>query len=94
MDAGTSSEQLLLLGQILFIAGLVMGLVKVARDAGLPTRYAPAAAVFLGIAISLPIALVLNGPSALALVAGLLTGIATGLQASGYWSAGQTTLKG
>ena len=63
------------------IIPLITGLVAVAKQAGLPSRYAPIMAVVLGIVLVLD-----NNIS----VASLATGVFYGLSAVGLWEAGKT----
>ena len=75
-----------LVGGISIIA-LITGLVKIAREVGLPSKYAPALAVGLGIALGVSAALY----SANAVYLGLLGGIAAGLSASGLYDLGKVS---
>lgn len=59
----------------------VVGLVEIAKQAGLPSRFAPLASIALGVGLS-----ALLGSSWQASIA---QGIVVGLAASGLWSGGQ-----
>lgn len=64
------------------IVPLIVGVVQVFKQSGLPDQYAPVAALILGLAIAALIALSAGTFTA----ATILTGIAYGLSASGLYS--------
>jgi hypothetical protein len=65
------------------VVGLVMALVKIAREVGLPTKFAPALAILLGLAGGMGIAYQ-NGND---LVAGAVIGLVIGASAAGFYDA-------
>lgn len=75
-----------LVGGISIIA-IITGLVKVAREVGLPSKFAPALAVLLGMVLGVSAALY----AASAVYIGLLGGIAAGLSASGLYDLGKSS---
>lgn len=68
---------------------LIIGLVKVAREMGMKSKYAPALAVLLGIIFGVSAALY----SASAVYVGIIGGIAAGLGASGLYDLGKIGAK-
>lgn len=64
---------------------LVIGIVAVARQAGLPSKYAPLASVLVGIVLAV-LADVTSTVDFDTWYSALVTGIATGLMASGLYS--------
>lgn len=64
---------------------VVIGLVKLAQQTGMPVKFAPALSVGLGIATGIVMAYQ-NGQSALA---GVVAGIVVGLSASGLYDLGK-----
>ncbi|MEA4924943.1 MAG: hypothetical protein VB084_06465 [Syntrophomonadaceae bacterium] len=66
---------------------VITGLVKVARAAGLPSKYAPALSVTLGAIIGISAAVFSDS----AVYLGGMGGIAAGLFASGIYDLGKTT---
>lgn len=75
-----------MIGGISAIA-VITGLVKVAREAGLPSKYAPALSVGLGMAIGVSASMFASS----AVYVGLFGGIAAGLMASGLYDLGKKT---
>lgn len=73
------------LSQFLYLVPLVVGLVQVAKVAGLSSKYAPLVSVLLGVAT----ATILSGVSAIA----ILGGVVLGLSASGLFSGVKSTVK-
>ena len=69
------------------IIAIITGLVKVAREVGLPSKFAPALAVGLGIALGVSAAMY----SSSAVYIGAIGGIAAGLSASGLYDLGKIT---
>jgi len=67
------------------IVGIITGLVRVAREAGLPSKYASALSVFLGIVIGVSAATYASS----ALYIGALGGIAAGLLSCGLYDIGK-----
>jgi flagellar biosynthesis protein FliR len=67
---------------------LVMGLVKVFREVGLPSKFAPITSVFIGVILGLAIALE-TGQS---YVAGVVIGIMIGLSSCGMYDIGKKAL--
>lgn len=67
------------------VLALIIGLVKVAREMGLPSKFAPAAALGLGIIGGIAVAYQ-NG---MAPVGGVVIGIALGLMACGIYDQGK-----
>jgi hypothetical protein len=63
------------------VVGLVMALVRLAREVGLPTRFAPAAALILGVLGGVAIAYQ-NG---VGYVEGAVIGLVIGAAASGFY---------
>lgn len=74
----------LTIGGISVIA-LIIGLVKVAREAGLPSKYAPVASVGLGIFFGVSAALYASS----AVYLGAIGGIAAGLLSCGLYDIGK-----
>lgn len=70
---------------------LVLGLVQLAKEVGLPSRWAGVAALALGVAcgLLLPLASVGDAPPARA----ALTGLVAGLSAAGAWSTGKALVQ-
>lgn len=66
---------------------LVIGLVKVAREVGLSSKYAPVASVGLGVVAGVVMANQNGDP----IIAGVVTGIAVGLMACGVYDVGKKT---
>lgn len=64
---------------------LVIALVKVARDAGLPSKYAPVASIALGALGGVGVALQQGDP----VVTGFVAGIVIGATACGIYDAGK-----
>jgi len=69
------------------VVGLVMALVKIAREIGLPTKFAPALAIVLGVAGGLGIAC----QGGTDLVGGAVIGLVIGASASGFYDAAKFT---
>ena len=69
-------------------AGIVTGLVQVAKTAGLQDRWAPLASVLLGLALGL----FYVAAAAVTWPVGVLGGIVAGLTASGLYSGTRATL--
>jgi hypothetical protein len=67
---------------------VIVGLVKVAREAGLPSKYAPALSVGIGAAIGVSAAFYASS----AVYLGLIGGIAAGLMASGLYDLGKKSI--
>ena len=67
------------------VLALIIGLVKVAREMGLPSKFAPAVALGLGIIGGIAVAYQ-NGMDP---VAGVVIGIALGLMACGVYDQGK-----
>ena len=67
------------------VLALIIGLVKVAREMGLPSKFAPAAALGLGVVGGVTVAYQ-NG---MAPVGGVVIGIALGLMACGIYDQGK-----
>lgn len=67
---------------------LVIGLVKVFREIGLPSKFAPIASVSIGIVIGLSIASETGQPYS----AGAAIGIAIGLSSCGMYDVGKKAL--
>lgn len=68
------------------IVALIKGLVKVARDIGMPSKYAPLMSVGLGIVLGIPATMI----TGLAFYYGIIGGIAVGLMASGSYDIGKS----
>lgn len=66
---------------------LVMGLVKVFREVGLPSKFAPITSVVFGIILGLVIAL----ESGQSCIAGAIIGIMIGLSSCGLYDVGKKT---
>lgn len=66
---------------------IIIGLVQMAKEAGLPARYAAAVAVCLGVIINAGVTIATGGD----VIGGLLLGIAVGLAASGLYSVARTS---
>lgn len=73
-----------LIGGVSAIA-LITGLVKVIQEAGLPSKFAPAVSVCLGIVIGVSSAFYADS----AILVGILGGIAAGLSACGLYDLGK-----
>ena len=71
------------------IVALIIGLVKVAREMGMPSKFAPALAVLLGVIFGVSAAMY----SASAVYVGIIGGIAAGLGASGLYDLGKISTK-
>jgi len=71
------------------IVALIIGLVKVAREMGMPSKFAPTLAVLLGVIFGVSAALY----SASAVYVGIIGGIAAGLGASGLYDLGKISTK-
>lgn len=69
------------------VVAIIMGLVKVAREAGLASKYAPILSVALGVIIGVSAALY----SSSAVYMGALGGIAVGLLSCGLYDVGKKT---
>lgn len=67
---------------------LVMGLVKVFREVGLPSKFAPIVSVFIGVILGLTMAIE-TGQS---YIAGVVIGIMVGLSSCGMYDIGKKTL--
>lgn len=67
------------------IVALIIGLVKVARETGLPSKYAPALSILLGVTFGVSAALYASS----AVYVGVIGGIAAGLGASGLYDLGK-----
>jgi flagellar biosynthesis protein FliR len=67
---------------------LVMGLVKVFREVGLPSKFAPIASVFIGVILGLTMASETGQPYS----AGAAIGIALGLSSCGMYDVGKKAL--
>lgn len=65
------------------VVGLVMALVKIAREGGLPTKYAPALAILLGLLGGVGIAYQ-NGNE---LISGAVIGLVIGASSAGFYDA-------
>lgn len=63
------------------VVGLVMALVRLAREVGLPTKYAPALALVLGVIGGIAIAY----EGGMAYVQGAVIGLVIGAAASGFY---------
>ena len=72
------------------VLALIIGLVKVAREMGLPSKFAPAASLGLGIVGGIAVAYQ-NGMEP---VGGIVIGIALGLMACGIYDQGKYTGEG
>ena len=72
------------------VLALIIGLVKVAREMGLPSKFAPAVALGLGVVGGIAVAYQ-NG---MAPVGGVVIGIALGLMACGIYDQGKYTGEG
>ncbi len=72
------------------IVALVIGLVKVSREAGLPSKFAPGVSLFLGVLFGLLMALEGEQP----LLGGALVGVVVGLSACGIYDVGKKTIDG
>ena len=68
---------------------VITGLVKVAREAGLPSKYAPAVSVGLGMVIGVTAAFYASS----AVYLGLIGGMAAGLMASGLYDLGKKAVE-
>ena len=68
------------------VVPLIVGLVEVAKGAGLEARWAPAMALGLGLAVSLGYQAALGMPAGAAWAQAGLSGLALGLAASGLYS--------
>jgi len=68
------------------LVSLTVGLVEVVKGAGLPHRFAPVAAIFIGLALSCFVA------TSVPMI--LLGGIAVGLMASGLYSGTRAMVAG
>jgi hypothetical protein len=71
------------------IVPLIIGLVQVLKQTGLPDRFAPVASLGLGLAFA---GVQIATGAALEPFAALLTGIAYGLSASGLYSGGRAVV--
>lgn len=80
MDVST----LILVGGVSAVA-LIQGLVKVAREAGLPSKYAPAVSVGLGAIIGISAATFADS----ATYVGLIGGVVAGLISCGLYDVGK-----
>lgn len=67
------------------IIALITGLVKVARELGLPSKYAPALAIVMGVIFGVSASLYASS----AVYTGALGGIAAGLLSSGLYDLGK-----
>ncbi len=74
-----------MIGGCISAIAIITGLVKVAREAGLPSKYAPAMSVSLGGIIGLSAALFAESAAYL----GLIGGIAAGLLSCGLYDVGK-----
>lgn len=81
MDVST----LMIAGGSISAIALIQGLVKVAREAGLPSKYAPALSVLLGGVIGITAALFASS----AVYLGLVGGVAAGLASCGLYDLGK-----
>jgi hypothetical protein len=72
------------------VVPLIVGLVEVAKGAGLGARWAPAVALGLGVALSLGYRAALGMPEGAAWAQAALSGLALGLAASGLYSGTRT----
>jgi hypothetical protein len=68
------------------VVPLIVGLVEMAKGAGLGARWAPAVALGLGLALSLGYRAALGVPEGAAWAQAALSGLALGLAASGLYS--------
>lgn len=71
---------------LLVLVPIVIALVQILRGVGLPTQFAPVAALVIGVTG----AIALTTPSVVAAIQGILVG----LSASGLYSGSKTTFKG
>ena len=69
------------------VVAVIIGLVKVAREAGLPSKFAPLVSVGLGIIIGVTAAFYAES----AVYIGILGGIVAGLASSGLYDVGKFT---
>lgn len=69
------------------VLALIIGLVRVARELGLPSRFAPAAALGLGILGGVAVAY----QQGMEYVGGIVIGIALGLMACGVYDQGKVS---
>lgn len=69
------------------VVGLVMALIKIARELGLPTKFAPALALLLGIVGGLAIA----HQQGADYVQGAVIGLVIGASAAGFYDAAKYT---
>jgi hypothetical protein len=72
------------------IVAIITGLVKVAREIGLPSKFAPILSVVLGVILGVTTSLY----AANSIFIGIIGGIATGLAASGLYDLGKITTQG
>ena len=71
------------------IVALIIGLVKVAREMGMPSKFAPALAVLLGVIFGVTAAMYASSE----VYVGIIGGIAAGLGASGLYDLGKISGK-
>ena len=71
---------------IVAIVPVILGLVQVAKQVGLPSKFAPLVSIALGVGL-----VALTGAS---WQADIVQGIIAGLAASGLWSSGKSTFEG
>lgn len=67
------------------VVAVIMGLVKAAREAGLPSKYAPLLSVAIGLIIGITAALYASS----AIYIGALGGVAAGLLSCGLYDVGK-----
>jgi len=67
------------------VVALIIGLVKAAREAGLPSKFAPLLSIVIGIIIGVTAALYASS----AVYIGILGGIAAGLMSCGLYDVGK-----
>jgi len=75
-------------GTVLFLTPIIVGLVQVGKKMGIPARYCPLLAVFLGIGVSFVYQPIPNYPEA------LIEGIMAGLASVGLFSGARSVIKG
>lgn len=68
-------------------AAVAFGLTEVAKQTGMPSRFAPIVSVLTGVAITV---LLVDAYGGSAIVAGMIAG----LSAAGLWSGAKATIKG
>ncbi len=72
------------------IVALIIGVVELAKQLGLPTKYGGIVAVILGVGTSIGYSVWAENP----LFQAVITGVALGLTASGLYSTAKNTLEG